>query len=104
MYTHRIVGDHDWSILRQTSFEKLVLSACHPLYSATHRWVVYARLTGATSASPRRVDRTCGAAGADAALALPCTGDSPPRCRAPGGESLAGALSFPRREGPWEIC
>ncbi len=49
VYAHRIVTDHDWSILRPRSFEKLVLSACHPLYSATHRWVVFARLTG----SPR---------------------------------------------------
>ena len=49
VYEHRIVTDHDWSILRPRSFEKLVLSACHPLYSATHRWVVFARLTG----SPR---------------------------------------------------
>ena len=52
VYMHRIVGDHDWSILRKKSFEKLVLSACHPLYSATHRWVVFARLTSSASASP----------------------------------------------------
>ncbi|HKI91574.1 MAG TPA: class D sortase [Gaiellaceae bacterium] len=52
VYAHKIVGDHDWSILRKTSFEKLVLSACHPLYSATHRWVVFARLTGSTSLDP----------------------------------------------------
>ena len=52
VYAHKIVGDHDWSILRKSSFEKLVLSACHPLYSATHRWVVFARLTGSTSTSP----------------------------------------------------
>ena len=44
VYYHRIVDSKDWSILRSRRFEKLVLSACHPLYSATHRWVVFARL------------------------------------------------------------
>jgi sortase A len=44
VYMHRIVGSTDWSILHRPHFEKLVLSACHPLYSATHRFVVFARL------------------------------------------------------------
>jgi sortase A len=44
VYMHRIVGSTDWSILHRPQFEKLVLSACHPLYSATHRFVVFARL------------------------------------------------------------
>ena len=44
VYAHRIVDDHDWSILRPRSFEKLVLTACHPLYSAAQRYVVFARL------------------------------------------------------------
>jgi sortase A len=44
VYMHRIVGSTDWSILHRPRFEKLVLSACHPLYSATHRFVVFARL------------------------------------------------------------
>jgi sortase A len=43
---HRIVGADDWSILRRRPWEKLVLSACHPLYSASHRWVVFGRLVG----------------------------------------------------------
>lgn len=43
VYMHRVVDSRDWSILRHRSFEKLVLSACHPLYSASHRWVVFAR-------------------------------------------------------------
>jgi sortase A len=30
--------------------ERLVLSACHPLYSASHRIIVFARLTSATQA------------------------------------------------------
>ncbi|HEX9379806.1 MAG TPA: class E sortase [Gaiellaceae bacterium] len=46
VYFHKIVSNTDWSILRGRSYEKLVLSACHPLYSATHRWVVFARLQG----------------------------------------------------------
>ena len=44
VYYHRIVGSTDWSIVRPRRFEKLVLSACHPLYSASHRWAVFARL------------------------------------------------------------
>jgi sortase A len=52
VYYHRIVDATDWSILRSRRFEKLVLSACHPLYSATHRWVVFARLQVAASAGP----------------------------------------------------
>lgn len=44
VYMHRVVGWNDWSILHRPRFEKLVLSACHPLYSASHRWVVFARL------------------------------------------------------------
>jgi sortase A len=41
---HRVVAADDWSILRRRPWEKLVLSACHPLYSAAQRWVVFARL------------------------------------------------------------
>ena len=46
VFAHRIVASNDWTILRHRPFEKLVLSACHPLHSATHRWVVFARLRG----------------------------------------------------------
>ncbi len=42
---HEIVKNDDWSILEPRSYEALVLSACHPLYSASERWIVYARLT-----------------------------------------------------------
>ncbi|MCC6223259.1 MAG: class E sortase [Thermoleophilia bacterium] len=41
---HEIVDDEDWSIIEQRPYETLVLSACHPLFSATQRWIVYARL------------------------------------------------------------
>lgn len=46
VYGRRIVDDRDWSILRRRNFEKLVLTACHPLYSAAQRIVVFARLRG----------------------------------------------------------
>jgi sortase A len=46
VYYQKIVSQYDWSILRSRGFEKLVLSACHPLYSASHRIVTFARLVG----------------------------------------------------------
>jgi sortase A len=49
VYFHKVVASNDWSILRRRPYEKLVLSACHPLYSASHRWVVFARLVGMSS-------------------------------------------------------
>jgi sortase A len=50
VYYHKVVSSNDWSILRHRPYEKLVLSACHPLHSATHRWVVFARLTASSAA------------------------------------------------------
>jgi sortase A len=50
VFAHRVVASNDWTILRHRAFEKLVLSACHPLYSATHRWIVFARLRGESTA------------------------------------------------------
>ena len=47
---HKIVKSDDWGIIRPQGYERLVLSACHPLYSASHRWVVFAR---AVSETPR---------------------------------------------------
>jgi sortase A len=44
VFKHRIVDNEDWSIIRDRGFDALVLSACHPLYSAEQRWVVFARL------------------------------------------------------------
>ena len=44
VFAHEIVRDDDWSILRPRGFDTLVLSACHPLYGSSHRWIVYARL------------------------------------------------------------
>jgi sortase A len=45
---HRVVKSNDWSIIQPRGFDQLVLSACHPLYSASHRWVVFARLAEVT--------------------------------------------------------
>lgn len=45
VFAHKIVDDRDWSIIENRGFDALVLSACHPLYSAEQRWVVFARLT-----------------------------------------------------------
>jgi sortase A len=44
VFKHEVVKSGDWSIIRDRGFDQLVLSACHPLYSASHRWVVYAGL------------------------------------------------------------
>jgi sortase A len=44
VFSHEIVKSDDWSVVRDRGFDTLVLSACHPLYSASHRWIVYARL------------------------------------------------------------
>jgi sortase A len=44
VFKHEIVDNDDWSVIRDRGFDTLMLSACHPLYSAKQRWVVYARL------------------------------------------------------------
>jgi sortase A len=42
----RIVAPEDLSVLRRVGHDRLVLSACHPLFSAARRIVVLARLVG----------------------------------------------------------
>ncbi len=49
VFAHEVVRSNDWSILRKRGFDTLVLSACHPLYSASHRWIVFARLVSVTA-------------------------------------------------------
>jgi sortase A len=44
VFKHKIVDNGDWSIINPRGFDAVVLSACHPLYSAAQRWVVFARL------------------------------------------------------------
>jgi hypothetical protein len=47
----KIVGATDWSILGRRPYEKLVLSACYPLYAATHRIIIFARLIAQSTTS-----------------------------------------------------
>jgi sortase A len=51
--SHEVVKSNDWSIIRDRGFDQLVLSACHPLYSSSHRWVVFARLAEVTPSEGR---------------------------------------------------
>jgi sortase A len=53
VFAHEIVDDEDWSIIRPRGFDMLVLSACHPLYSASQRWIVFARLREVTAPDGR---------------------------------------------------
>jgi sortase A len=39
----KVVDDEDLSVLARVGHERLVLSACHPLYSAAQRVIVFAR-------------------------------------------------------------
>jgi sortase A len=45
VFKHKIVDNSDWSIIKPLGYDAVVLSACHPLYSAAKRWVVFARLS-----------------------------------------------------------
>jgi sortase A len=42
--TTKIVDDQDLSVLDSVGYQRLVLSACHPLYSAAERIIAFARL------------------------------------------------------------
>jgi sortase A len=44
----KIVPPTELSVLDRVDHDRLVLSACHPLYSAAQRIIVFARLTTAT--------------------------------------------------------
>ena len=44
VFQHEIVDEKDWSVIRNRGFDTLMLSACHPLYGSSERWIVYARL------------------------------------------------------------
>ncbi len=44
---HKIVDPYQVEIVDDVGYERLVLTACHPLYSAAQRWAVFARLAGA---------------------------------------------------------
>lgn len=42
---HEVVDPGDVEILEPIGYDQLVLTACHPLYSAAQRWAVFAKLT-----------------------------------------------------------
>jgi sortase A len=44
-FMHRVVAASDMSVLRSPMHEVLELQACHPRFFATHRYIVYAKLT-----------------------------------------------------------
>jgi sortase A len=41
-----IVDPTDVGVVKYVGYERLVLSACHPLYSAAQRFIVFARAVG----------------------------------------------------------
>ena len=55
VFEHRIVANDDWSIIRERGFDTVVLSACHPLWSAAQRWVVFARLIAVRTPDGQRL-------------------------------------------------
>ena len=50
----KIVDDQDLSVLDEVGYQRLVLSACHPLYSAAERIIVFARFVKREPARVRR--------------------------------------------------
>jgi sortase A len=44
VFAHEIVKSTDWSVIRNRGFDTVMLSACHPLYGSSQRWIVYGRL------------------------------------------------------------
>lgn len=46
---YEIVDPTDVEIVDPVDYQRLVLTACHPLYSAAQRWAVFARLRGIES-------------------------------------------------------
>jgi sortase A len=45
---HEVVDPSQVEVFAEVRYERLVLTACHPLYSAAQRWAVFARLSGIT--------------------------------------------------------
>jgi len=44
---HEIVDPTDVGVVHETGYERLVLSACNPVYSAAQRYIIYAKLVSA---------------------------------------------------------
>ncbi|MGH2858023.1 MAG: class E sortase [Solirubrobacteraceae bacterium] len=51
----RVVLPSDWGVTNDVGYDRLVLSACNPLYSASQRIVVFARLRWVQPLGPARV-------------------------------------------------
>jgi len=49
---HRIVDQHELSVLRTQGREELALQACHPRFFASQRYIVYARPVRVTATEP----------------------------------------------------
>jgi sortase A len=49
---HEIVDPSAVGIVRNAGYDRLVLTACHPLYSAGQRYAVFAKLTGISLFAP----------------------------------------------------
>jgi sortase A len=45
VYKHEVVDPGDVGIIKPIGFDQLVMTACHPPYSAAHRYAVFSRLT-----------------------------------------------------------
>jgi sortase A len=50
----KVVDDSDLSVLKDVGYKRLVLSACHPLYSAAQRIIVFGRQVGREGSRVRR--------------------------------------------------
>jgi sortase A len=53
----QIVAPTDVQVVDDVGYDRLVLSACNPLYSATQRLIVYARLHSVTATGPALTSR-----------------------------------------------
>ena len=49
-----IVDPSEIGVVRDVGYERLVLSSCHPLYSASQRLIVYARMVSETPGAQGR--------------------------------------------------
>ena len=49
---HQIVLPTDVSVVNDVGYDRLVLSACNPIYSAAQRYIVFARLASVTPRGP----------------------------------------------------
>lgn len=70
---HKIVLPTDFSVIRSVGYERLVLTACDPPFSAARRIVVFARLTRIGPRGPAFPGRRSAAVPADGGPSLPLT-------------------------------